>query len=188
MKLHNTLVKQVKPVNASWKDNRGVMSWTVLPRENSKLLRDQGLKLLRKSLGLSMHFLTQHCISAGKSFNRTQFSFSPLCNECQFFTALSYAPLSPTPSWGYVHCPWWAEECHHVCLVQKSIYHILSISWPLLWKQEISENTGCFVCWAALETTNTTKFTVREFLMKSLLLFVPYSVVCYCWGGILSAN
>lgn len=163
------------------------MSWKVLPRENCKLLQDQGLKLLRKSLGLSVQFLTQHCISAGRSFNHTQFFF-PLCDESQFFTVLSYASLSPTSSWGWVRCPWWTEECHQVCLEQKSIYPILSISWPVLWKQEISRNTECFVCWTGLETSNTTKFTVREFLMKSLLLFVPYSMVCYCWGGLLSAN
>lgn len=176
-------------MNASWKDNQGILSWKVLPRKNCKLLPDQGLKLLRKSLGLSMQFPTQHCTSAGRSFNHTQFSFfPPLCDESQFFTVLSYAPFSPTSGSGWVHCPWWAEECHQECLEQKSIYHILSISWRVLWKQEISRNTGYFVCWTGLETTNTTKFTVREFLMKSLLLFVPYSMVCYCWGGILSAN
>lgn len=41
-------------MNASWKDNQGILSWKVLPRKNCKLLPDQGLKLLRKSLGLSM--------------------------------------------------------------------------------------------------------------------------------------
>lgn len=100
MKLHNTHVKQVKTINASWKENQGIMSWKELPRENCKLLPDQGLKLLRKSLSLYMQFSTQHCISAGRSFNQTQFSFLPLCNESQFFPALSYGPLSPMPRVG----------------------------------------------------------------------------------------
>lgn len=93
----------------------------------------------------------------------------------------------PCPAEGERAAP---EEQSNVtkCAWHRSLYHILSISWRVLWKQEISKNTGCFVCWTGLQTTNTTKFTVREFLMKSLLLFVPYNMVCYCWGGILSAN
>lgn len=60
MKLRNTHVKQVKTMNASWKDNQGILSWKVTLKEKCKLLPDLGLKLLRKSFGLSTQFLMRH--------------------------------------------------------------------------------------------------------------------------------
>lgn len=152
MKLHNICVKQVKTMNVSWKDNRGILSWKVLPRENCKLLPDLGLKLLRKSFGLSMRFLTQCCVSAVKGFNHAQFSFF-FCVINPSSSLLFPTPLScPCPSQGgcTVH-----DEQRNVTEYARhknlSIYHISSISWWVLRKQEISRNTECFVCWTGLQ-------------------------------------
>ena len=101
MKLHNTHVKQVKTMSASWKDNRGILSWKVLPRESCKLSPDPGLKLLRKLFGLSTQFLTRHCISAVKGFNHAQFSFFFSCVMNLSSSLLFPMPLScPCPSQG----------------------------------------------------------------------------------------
>lgn len=93
-------------MNASWKDNQGILSWKALPRKNCKFLPDQGLKLLRKSLGLSMQFPTQHCTSAGRSFNHTQFSFFPLSVMNPSSSLFFPMPLShPRPAQGGCTAP-----------------------------------------------------------------------------------
>lgn len=154
MKLLNTRVEQVKTTNAWWKDNRGILSWKTLPREKCKLLPDPGLKLLRKSLGVSTRFLTRHCISAVKGFNHAQLSFLTCVMKLSSSLLFPLPLAGPCPPRGglKLHCLWRAGDVTGGAQQRSlAIYHIASISWPALWKQEISRNTECFVCWTGLE-------------------------------------